>query len=298
MLKLASQDIKVLHIEPTDTCNAACPQCARETDTAFDKNNLHHLTVEQIKTLVSDDDIRGLDKMFMCGNYGDPAAGKHTLEIYRYFRSINPTITLGMNTNGGLRNINWWQELADILNQSKDYVVFSVDGLDKTNHIYRIIVNWDKVIENATAFISAGGQAHWEMLVFRHNQHQVNQAESLAKKLGFKWFRAKVSKRFKIYPIEFLNPPIGWQDPVVVSNVIKCQAMRDQSAYISAQGKIYPCCWLGSDDNFILKNFDSVINSWASDNPNQICKSTCGKNKIGTSFSNQWQKETKFNDHV
>jgi MoaA/NifB/PqqE/SkfB family radical SAM enzyme len=80
--------------------------------------NLHHLSVEQIKELVDDDTIRNLDKMFMCGNYGDPAAGKNTLEIFRYFRSINPTITLGMNTNGGLRSIDWWQELAEILNQT------------------------------------------------------------------------------------------------------------------------------------------------------------------------------------
>ena len=79
MLKLANQDIKILHIEPTDACNAACPQCARETDTTFDKNDLHHLSVDQIKTLVNDDVIHGLDKMFMCGTYGDPAAGKHTL---------------------------------------------------------------------------------------------------------------------------------------------------------------------------------------------------------------------------
>ena len=108
MLKLADQNVRTLHIEPTDACNAACPQCLRETDTAFDKNDLHHLTIEQIKTIISDDDIRQLDKMFMCGNYGDPAAGKHTLEIYRYFRSVNHTITLGMNTNGGSRNIVCW----------------------------------------------------------------------------------------------------------------------------------------------------------------------------------------------
>ena len=43
MLKLASQDVKILHLEPTDACNAACPQCSRETDTTFDKNNLHQM---------------------------------------------------------------------------------------------------------------------------------------------------------------------------------------------------------------------------------------------------------------
>ena len=71
-----NRDIKVLHIEPTDVCQAACALCAREIDPAFDKTIKHHLSVDQIKEKFSEDFIRGLDKMFMCGNYGDPAAGK------------------------------------------------------------------------------------------------------------------------------------------------------------------------------------------------------------------------------
>jgi MoaA/NifB/PqqE/SkfB family radical SAM enzyme len=290
MLKLADKDVRVLHIEPTDACNAACPQCGRETDTTFNKNDIHHLTVEQIKTLVAEDTIRNLDKMYMCGNYGDPAAGRNTLEIYRYFRSINPTITLGMNTNGGLRNIDWWRELASILNQPHDYVVFSIDGLADTNHIYRVNVKWDKVLENAKEFICAGGSAHWDMLVFEHNQHQVNNAETIAGMLGFKWFRAKVSKRHAVTPISFLNPPASWQDPVVRSGTIVCHALKESSVYISARGVVYPCCWLGYNTNHTLDKFDSIKNNWNTA-PLKICRDNCIQNTNGTSFTNQWQKE-------
>ena len=293
MLKLADQDVKILHLEPTDACNAACPQCARETDTTFDKNNLHHLTVEQIKKLVDDDTIRNLDKMFMCGDYGDPATGKHTLEIYKYFRQLNPTITLGMNTNGGIRNTDWWRQLGSILNTQKDYVVFSLDGLSDTNHIYRVNVNFDKVIQNAQAFINSGGNAHWEMLVFEHNQHQVDQAEQLAKDLGFKWFRAKISKRFKTHPIEFLNPPMAWVNPSVTNGKIECRAIEESSLYISSKGVIYPCCWLGTSENSIDK-FDAIQQSWYSTTPTNICVATCTKNVSGTSFTNQWQREVEF----
>ena len=293
MLKLANQNVKVLHIEPTDACNAACPQCLRETDPTFDKNNLHHLSVDQIKTLVSDDDIRGLDKMFMCGNYGDPAAGRHTLEIYRYFRSINPTITLGMNTNGGLRNTDWWQELAGILNQPRDYVVFSIDGLEDTNHIYRVNVKWTKVLENTQAFIRAGGIAHWDMLVFNHNQHQVDSAEYLANMYGFKWFRAKVSKRHSITPISFLHPPMGWEDPTVASGTIECYALKESSVYISTKGIMYPCCWLGYNSEHTVDTFKSIQDSWVNI-PLKTCAETCTINNNGTSFTNQWQREVAF----
>ena len=284
---------KILHLEPTDACNAACPQCAREVDQTFDKDNLHHLTVSQINKLLIPGTIKQLDKMFMCGDYGDPAAGKHTLEIYKHFRSLNSKITLGMNTNGGLRTQSWWENLANILNKKLDYVVFSIDGLEDTNHIYRVNVNWDKVIKNAQAFISAGGSAHWDMLVFEHNEHQIEECEKLARKLGFKWFRAKVSKRNEQTPIEFLNPPKGFKNPRIVKGKIQCQALKEQSLYISAQGKIYPCCWLGTTD-YTLNQFEKVQQSW-DNSPVPECSDACSGNESGTNFTNQWQREVELN---
>ena len=111
-------------------CQAACPLCARETDTAFDKNVQHVLTVDDIARILGEQVIYRLDKMFMCGNYGDPAASRETLSIFEYFRKVNSSITLGMNTNGGLQTTFWWHELGRILNQANDYVVFSIDGLE------------------------------------------------------------------------------------------------------------------------------------------------------------------------
>jgi MoaA/NifB/PqqE/SkfB family radical SAM enzyme len=284
--------VKVLHLEPTDSCQAACPQCARETDQAFDKNDQNHLTVDQIKELFTEQQIKQLDKMYMCGDYGDPAAGKHTLEILKYFRSVNPNITLGMNTNGGLRDGKWWQELAGIMSGEKDYVIFSIDGLEDTNHIYRVNVNWSKVIDNVNTFITAGGPAHWDMIVFEHNQHQVDLCEQQAKDLGFAWFRAKVSRRHSFIPVTFLHPPKGWANPTVSEGNISCQALNEQSMYVSAEGVQYPCCWLGVTD-YTLDKFDAVQESWKS-SPVQLCKDTCTKSDQDTSFTNQWQREVEF----
>ena len=286
-------NIKILHIESTDACNAACPQCARETDATFNKNNLHHLTVAQLANLMDESTIKNLNKVFMCGDYGDPAAGKYTLDLYKYFRNINPNIVLGMNTNGGLRDTKWWIELATFVNKEKDYVVFSIDGLKDTNHIYRVNVAWDKVINNAKAFISAGGNAHWEMLVFKHNEHQVEQAQQLAKDLGFKWFRAKVSRRFESTPVSFLQTPVGWASPIVTNGSIECSALKEQSLYISAKGYIHPCCWLGTTQ-YVINDFTDIQKSWKTSTPNKTCASTCTKNISGTSYTNQWQREIEF----
>ena len=106
------REIKVLHLEPTDVCQLECPLCVRETDTAFNKQTHHHLDMHKITQVFNKEKITKLDKMFMCGNYGDPAAGKHTLSIYGEFRKINPSIVLGMNTNGALQNTSWWHKLV------------------------------------------------------------------------------------------------------------------------------------------------------------------------------------------
>lgn len=237
------------------------------------------------------DRIAGLDKMFMCGNYGDPAAGKYTLEIYREFRKLNKDIVLGMNTNGGLQNTLWWFELGRILNQPRDYVVFSIDGLEDTNSVYRKGVDWRKLMHNVQSFIEAGGSAQWDMLIYKHNQHQIDECEQLARDLGFKWFRAKVSKRGFT---DRLEAPIGFVPAPVTSGTIVCHALNEQSVYIDAQGRMSPCCWLGSTQKEFVENIDTVKTGWDTPDCNPICKATCTKNSTGSNFSNQWVKEIQL----
>lgn len=288
---LTSRDIQVLHLESTDVCQASCSLCARETDANFDKSQKHHLDMWKIMQVFDADRIAALDKMFMCGNYGDPAAGRYTLNIYRQFRKINPSIVLGMNTNGALRTAEWWRELANILNQPQDYVVFSIDGLEDTNHLYRTGVDWQKLMRNVNAFIDAGGQAHWDMLVYKHNEHQVDHCEQLAKNLGFKWFRAKVSKR----PVkDNLQMPVFWKKPISAAGPIVCHALKEKSLYIDSQGRVSPCCWLGSRQKDFVTNFEIVQQSWVSNSPNAVCQSACGTQNNESVFESQWQKSVAF----
>jgi len=281
-------NIKVLHLEATDVCQAACPLCARETDFTFRKDQQHHLDMHKIMQVFDVDRISALDKMFMCGNYGDPAAGKNTLDIYKEFRNLNSNIVLGMNSNGALQNVVWWEKLAKIFNRSHDYVVFSIDGLEDTNHIYRKNVDWHKLMQNAKAFIGAGGSAHWDMLVYEHNQHQIEECENFARSLGFRWFRTKVSKR----PIiNNLRLPVGWTSKSSINTIIDCHALREQSAYIDSKGQLHVCCWLASYTNPAISNINQVSETWNTSNCNPICKKNCASSGNGNIFSSQWRKE-------
>jgi hypothetical protein len=283
------RDIRVLHIEPTDVCQARCPSCARETDTEFDARRRHHLRVDDLEDLFDTEDIKRLHKLYACGNYGDPAAGLHTQAIFEWARRINPDIVLGMNTNGGIQSTFWWHQLARILSGSRDYVVFSIDGLEDTNEIYRRGVSWRRLQANIEAFVAAGGSAHWDMLVYAHNEHQVDLCQQRARDLGFRWFRAKVSRR----PVTAgLQVPHKWNVPQAQPGVINCFALRNQEIYVDAQARVSPCCWLGSRQSRFVKDFDAVQASWLTTTPDPVCAATCQGSH--TQFDQQWQREVEL----
>ena len=123
--------------------------------------NLDELTLQDCKDIFTPDFIKQLKSMYMCGNLGDPIVATDTLEIFEYFRQNNPTIHLSMNTNAGAQKEDWWIKLAQVFGKH-GHVIFSVDGLRDTNHIYRQGVVWDNVERSMRAFIKGGGRARWD----------------------------------------------------------------------------------------------------------------------------------------
>ena len=184
-----------LHIEASTKCNAACPFCARFLGNSPNVNpslNLIDLTVNKLDSWLGPSIISKVDTLLFCGNFGEPIVNRNLEDILNYIAEINPDIDVYFSTNGGARNSKFWINLAKILKKFRSgKVVFSIDGLEDTNHLYRRNVIWDKVIKNAKTFIDAGGHAEWQYLVFKHNQHQTKEAEDISKKLGFKLFTLK-----------------------------------------------------------------------------------------------------------
>jgi MoaA/NifB/PqqE/SkfB family radical SAM enzyme len=190
-------EIRTVHLEITDRCNAACPMCARNINGGEPNPQLPgtELSIDDIRKIFQPGFVKQLDRLYMCGNYGDPIAARDTLETFEYFRQTNDKINLSMHTNASAKRPEWWSELAGVIGR-RGYVVFSIDGLEDTNHLYRQNTQWSRIMENARAFISAGGRARWDYIVFAHNEHQVEHAETLSKQMGFEQFKFKKSARF------------------------------------------------------------------------------------------------------
>ena len=185
MSYITIDNINHINAELTNYCNAACPMCARYfIDGVLNKErvNSQHTTLQFFKDKIGIKVISQLKVFTSCGNLGDGAMNPECLEIYQWIRSINPSCELRLHTNGGARNKEFWKEMAQI----KVGVTFAIDGLEDTNHLYRRNVRWAKLMENVKSFIDAGGSAQWEMLIFKHNESQIDACKVLSKELGFK----------------------------------------------------------------------------------------------------------------
>lgn len=299
-----NNNTKILHIEASSHCNAGCPMCVRNP---YNQNlnpniSLQDLTLEWFKTNINKEEFNLLEKIYFCGNSGDPAASKELLDIIKFIKEQNPGIVVGLNTNGSLKTKAWWKELGLLLSGHLDYVVFSIDGLEDTNHIYRKNTSWKKIIENATSYISAGGVAHWDMLVFDHNKHQVEQALATATELGFSWFRVKETDRWNEFDLEKLDiKPASNILPKESSNNINCERDREQSLYVDSQGKEWPCCYLAS--YYINPLVDTEIKKYNREElfdlykerlnncPLDVCKRSCS---ITSNKRDQWKKEIQI----
>jgi MoaA/NifB/PqqE/SkfB family radical SAM enzyme len=272
----AYDDLREVHLELTTRCNASCPQCPRnlsggEVNPALP---MAELSLEDVRRILPTEFVRRLRKLYACGNYGDPMVAKDTLDVFLHLRGENPAMELGMFTNGSGRTRAFWEGLAKVVS----YVRFSIDGLEDTNHVYRRGTHWPRILESIEAFVGAGGRAEWDFLVFRHNEHQVDEARALAAKLGFSRFFVKRTSRFfspqapaaplsktvrerdgrEAYVIEAPMDP-SLRNPAVVrltevgsfaeyqaTTPITCKAQAHSRVYISAEGLAFPCCWTGA----------------------------------------------------
>ncbi len=276
--------ILLFHLELTDKCNAACPMCGRtqpadrcRPDRAKVKNI--ELTLGDICKAFTPKICRRILQIDLCGGLGDPPAASQCLEICEYFVAQGVIVTL--STNGGLRNAKWWRQLGEIFRRNDSLVEFHVDGLEDTNHLYRVNTRFSKIMENARHYLDSGATGEWHFIVFRHNQHQVEEAVTLSRQLGFSNFklidtiRFGKEKRFEYQapdgnirclepstmPAVDLRRNTGQPDVDVSAtsyienrdslhiNGIKCKSAIQNRPYIVADGSVSACCWIqGSDD--------------------------------------------------
>lgn len=263
--------IEEIDIEHSSICNAACPQCTREfTPGDYSWFAQTWLPNEFYENRIPQEVYDNLKNIYFSGMVGDPCTAPNFLDICRIIRRKAPHVHITVSTNGGMKSPKFWTELAEIF-EDHGTVKFAIDGLEDTNHIYRVNVKWKNVMANVKAYRDAGGRADWQFIVFKHNEHQVEEAEQFAKSLGFEHFIFKRSNKFlvddlfgltnqgsngiKIEPPkqeDYVHPLLFQKNRVSRINealkitepsLITCEAQQRKTCYISAEGFFFPCVY-------------------------------------------------------
>lgn len=261
--------IRSAQVEITNRCQASCAMCSRNIRGGGTNERLilNDWTAEEYKKIFPQDLLAQMTRMIFCGCYGDPIINNDLLKMVEYTAMANKNLHIEINTNGSARPVNWWKKLGSVLSQHPHNIVFGLDGLEDTHHLYRIGTDYNKILYNASAFIDAGGHAEWQFILFKHNEHQVAQAESIAQNLKFKKFTLLDTYRFilsdeydvhdkngnTIYKLEKAKSSLNRQFKVewvkdykqlLNSTNISCEAKREGGIYIDAHHTLYPCCYI------------------------------------------------------
>lgn len=262
--------IKTVNIEITSQCQASCPMCSRNDRGGLSNPLLKEekISLDFYKKILSSEFLKQLTNISFCGNFGDAILNKDLIEIITYTAESNPNIHVDIYTNGSARTADWWAKLADALPKGH-LVQFGIDGLADTHSLYRIGTDFDKIISNAKSFIEAGGNARWNFITFKHNEHQLEDCKRLAKELRFHSFFEMQTSKFignpwadvvdsegnVIYKLEepsirkivFIEKKtIDQFKQLVKSATISCEVRQTKSIYIDAQGYAWPCSWVAA----------------------------------------------------
>jgi len=286
---LTQSDITSVHMEHTSKCNLLCPQCARVVNGKVNPDlPLTELTLKDYQHIFTEDFAPQIKNVYWCGSYGDSIASSTWVEC-AYWLRYSGVQSMQLFTNGSARKPDWWRGLSNIFNREHDFVHFSIDGLEDTNHLYRVNSDWKIIMKNVKAFIEAGGNARWDYLIFDHNKHQIEEAYNLAKDLGFRQIVFKNTSRF-IANNEFLNSmsrdtenvynkktqesihtisdkenenvskfdaiieKYGNWESYVDATTISCKSQELKSIYIDFTARMWPCCWTGAPMYFTGDN--------------------------------------------
>lgn len=264
----------VLQFEISSNCNAQCPGCVRNvfvdsddptvnTDITNIQLKTHpdipknvYLDLGIFKSVFTDRVIKKLETIEFIGTIDDPLVHPEFLEMLKFLVNKIPDVHILIHSNASLRTPEYFVEMANVLKKVKHKFAFSIDGLEDTNHLYRRNTSWNKIIENAQAFIDAGGYAIWQYLIFPWNEHQIEDAKLLAKEMKFREFRSRNDRslnnqsfkeiaRITNKSIEYEQVKLKFDDQAQNSD-IDCVMRPRRMYFINYEGNVWPCCFLNN----------------------------------------------------
>lgn len=252
-----------LSIEPTTSCNLRCPECPSGLRSFSRPTGM--IQQETFKKII--DELHGYLMYLILYFQGEPYLHPSFLALVEYAYSKN--IYTATSTNAHfLSKENALKTIESGLNR----IIVSMDGTNQeTYEKYRVGGNLEKVIrgiENLVAARKETGKRNpyiiLQFILFRHNINQIQEARSLARRLGVDELEFKTAQVYDFEKGSELIPeanqysryqPDGSHGFSIKNDLLnKCWKMW-HSCVMTWDGTIVPCCF-DKDAKYAMGNIN------------------------------------------
>jgi MoaA/NifB/PqqE/SkfB family radical SAM enzyme len=175
-------------VDPCNVCNLRCPLCPTGNGQLDRSKGMLKLADYQVIL----DRIAPYAVEVSLHNWGEPLLNKEIFEIIK--RTSARGIATNMSSNLSLEKDNLAERLIE---SGLEYLIVSLDGVSQEVYErYRVRGEVELVFHNLRSILEAKRRmgsrtpvVEWQYLVFKHNEHEMEQAQALAERLGVDRFR-------------------------------------------------------------------------------------------------------------
>lgn len=236
-----------LHIETTTRCTLACPACPRTVWHNITKHPVpkSDLNIESLEKFLDCESGKSIKTFLLCGDYGDPI---YYPDLFKLIAKFRDRVNFQIVTNGSRQSVAFWEKLSDHLTKD-DIVIFSIDGLESTNHLYRINSDWASIMQGLDIMSRSSARLHWKTIVFKFNYDKLEEIKTFAESKGAT-FHAEKTHRFGKQELapplsEFIENNHLFQQEFTTNHEIEIEPRCERDAsIITADGYFFPCCWI------------------------------------------------------
>jgi radical SAM protein with 4Fe4S-binding SPASM domain len=239
-------------LEPTRRCNLRCPLCITGRGEVV---RTPDITAASFRMLL--DQFTDGCRSIIFHNFGEPLLNRALPEMIAYAKARGSEFT-SLSTNATLLDDWWCEELATC---GLDEIMVCVDGLtQETYERYRVGGKLSRVnagIRRLVDRIRARG-SHLEVvmqfIVFKHNEHEVDQVFDHGASLGVDKVAIKISGSAS--RSEEFRPTNGAYLAVNRSGR-RSGPLCDwvfKTLVVNADGEVMPCCWAGHKTEYSMGN--------------------------------------------
>jgi MoaA/NifB/PqqE/SkfB family radical SAM enzyme len=239
-----------LSIETTTRCTLKCPACSRtEFSKQFNRQYPHYdIDTDSLYNFLDCKKGREISQLKLEGDHGDVIYYPKLFYFLEKFRSSKKFMIV---TNGAYRDEKFWIELCARLDQ-RDTIVFSIDGLEDTNHLYRINSDWKSTMLGVDIVGKTNINLHWQTNIFNFNHDKIDKIKEFAESKNAKFFVYKTAR----FGDDNLRPPEQYidvdalydkkysQNNIELNIDPKCTSQEVHS--VTAQNYYVPCGWISS----------------------------------------------------